>query len=590
MRWTTLGRLLAPALLVGALVLSGGTGAAAAGACATPALVKVPAKTRVVGTGTAASCTLSALRTAVTAGGHVVFNCGGATTIAVTSEILVPRTTVIDGAGRITLDGRRSGHILRVLVDANLSVRDMHLTNGGSTSTDRGGAIRGDYRNQIEVIGSTFTGNAVTDAGGAIATAAASRLSVVNSTFRGNRSGNVGGAVYSLLSRLTVVGSSFSANSAGTNGGAILTDGAAVPDQPGTIAICGATFRNNTAHGSGGGGFFWSYAPQKIIVDRTTFEGNVAANGEGHAGAARLSVSLSAKHRTGTLIVQNSSIRSNSSRRDGGAFYLDCPSICEIRNTLFHKNSTGQFGGAVFGDGHHDENVTYADNVAGDQGGATFGARNVYDNTVFMGNVAHNQWGLAQACNTTGRGSHVAQWRTTSADTSTKCAGSVIAKNPRLAEPARNGGVTLSMMPAAESPLLGAGADCPATDQRGVSREKARCDIGAVQRTPVVARHSTTPPTTVAPQAVAGAKPTRTMPSTPTSSAPVLDTVAGTDEDPLSRLLWLAVGLASLTAVASVGVMPMAARRHRLSGSHRSNRSGGTRSAPRRREESRDRR
>ena len=579
MRWTTLGRLLAPALIVGALVLSSETGAAAAGTCAVPASVEIPAKTRVVGTGTAASCTVSALRKAVAAGGYVVFDCGPAVTIAVTGEIQVPRTTVIDGAGRVTLDGRRSGRILRVLMNATLSVRNMHLINGGGASTDRGGAISGDYLNRIEVIGSTFTNNSVTDGGGAIATAADSRLTVVNSTFRGNRSGNVGGAIYSLLTQLSVAGTTFTGNSTTTNGGAILTDGAAAPDKPGTIAVCGATFRNNTAHGSGGGGFFWAYAPQKIIVDRTIFEGNVAAtddaNGEGHAGAARLSVSLSDKHKSGTLVVQNSSIRSNSSRLDGGAFYLDCPPLCEIRNTTFYKNTTGKFGGAVFGDGHHDKNVTYAYNVAGDQGGAIFGARNVHDNTVFVGNTAGNQWGMAQTCNTAGKGSHVVQWGTKAPDKSGKCARGVISKDPRLAAPARSRGGTLSMMPAGDSPLLNAGADCQTSDQRGVPRKQARCDIGAVQRTSVVAPSSATPSPTVSPQTEVGTKPTHAVQDAPTSAEPALTSVASRGDSLQAGLLWLTAALTLLAAVVVVVVVPIATgHRRRFLGIHRSTRSG----------------
>ena len=40
-----------------------------------------------------------------------------------------------------------------------------------------------------------------------------------------------------------------------------------------------------------------------------------------------------------------------------------------------------------------------------------------------------------------------------------------------------------ALMPAANSPALDNGANCPATDQRGVARPQgAACDIGAVER------------------------------------------------------------------------------------------------------------
>ena len=57
----------------------------------------------VVGTGTPASCTQAALTTALTGGGTVTFNCGGAATIPVTSQIPITQNTVIEGGGLITI-------------------------------------------------------------------------------------------------------------------------------------------------------------------------------------------------------------------------------------------------------------------------------------------------------------------------------------------------------------------------------------------------------------------------------------------------------------------------------------------------------
>src|SRR6185436_5556064 len=71
--------------------------------------------TTVVGTGTAASCTFSALQAAATAGGVITFNCGdGAVTIPITATLNLPinKNTVIDGGNKITLDG---GGAVRIL-------------------------------------------------------------------------------------------------------------------------------------------------------------------------------------------------------------------------------------------------------------------------------------------------------------------------------------------------------------------------------------------------------------------------------------------------------------------------------------------
>ena len=70
-------------------------------ALGTPADVSRP--TTVVGTGTAASCTFAALKTAATLGGVITFNCGATpVTIDVTATLKLPtnKNTVIDGGNR----------------------------------------------------------------------------------------------------------------------------------------------------------------------------------------------------------------------------------------------------------------------------------------------------------------------------------------------------------------------------------------------------------------------------------------------------------------------------------------------------------
>ena len=70
--------------------------------------------TNVVGDGTAGSCTFTALKNAVTAGGVITFKCGGAITIPITSTLNVPydKDTVIDGGQKVTLDGQHQVQIL----------------------------------------------------------------------------------------------------------------------------------------------------------------------------------------------------------------------------------------------------------------------------------------------------------------------------------------------------------------------------------------------------------------------------------------------------------------------------------------------
>ncbi len=108
-----------------------------------PAATSKP--TTVVGTGTAASCTFSALNAAVSAGGVITFDCGAAkVTILVTATLKLPtnKNTVIDGGNRITLDGGAAVQILRFespdfrANDNGLTLQHITLTNGKTTPTE----------------------------------------------------------------------------------------------------------------------------------------------------------------------------------------------------------------------------------------------------------------------------------------------------------------------------------------------------------------------------------------------------------------------------------------------------------------------
>lgn len=60
-------------------------------------------------------------------------------------------------------------------------------------------------------------------------------------------------------------------------------------------------------------------------------------------------------------------------------------------------------------------------------------------------------------------------------------AGLARAADPLLGAPAANGGPTLTQLPAANSPVRNLGSNCRTIDQRGVARDTAVCDAGAVE-------------------------------------------------------------------------------------------------------------
>jgi len=306
--------------------------------------VTISHQDRIVGSGTAASCTFAALQAAVTAGGLIAFNCGAdPVTIPVTATLTVPsnKNTVIDGNRKITLDGGGAVQIMRFVSgnfqanDFGLTLQHIALVNGKSTPTEmiptapapcsqgyndgQGGALymRDGY---LVVVDSIFTNNQAAplgpDTGGGAIYVLGSKggVWIGGSTFTNNQASNAG-AVGGLFSALNIYNSLFTGNHAvghdannndptmcsamnngqneigsGGNGGAIYSDGNDV-----NVLLCGDAVLNNVAgvKAFGGGLFFTSnnFGGSLSITD-TTMTGNTGGhwtqipNGTANAGTA----------------------------------------------------------------------------------------------------------------------------------------------------------------------------------------------------------------------------------------------------------------------------------------------------------------
>lgn len=257
---------------------------------------------RVVGTGTAASCTGQAVVDAVALGGKIRFNCGASpVTINMTSTAKVfnnrPDVT-LDGQGLITLNG---GGNVRILYQntcdpaqvwttgtcqnqetPRLTVQNMRFVNGNSTGqmADGGGGgaifVRG---GQFKIVNSAFTNNRCELTGPDVGGGAVRVLSifqnrpvyVVQSTFGGGPGlGNTcsnGGALSSIGVSYSVFNSLLSHNSAvgnganpqrpgtpgGGSGGAIYNDGNAF-----SLSVYGSVVSDNTAIEGGSAVFYVS--------------------------------------------------------------------------------------------------------------------------------------------------------------------------------------------------------------------------------------------------------------------------------------------------------------------------------------------
>ena len=97
----------------------------------------------VVGTGTGASCTESALTACLPGGGSVTFNCGGAATITVTSTKTISADTTIDGGSLITISGGNSVGVFSVNTGVKFTVQNLTIANGNSATAGGGGISNG---------------------------------------------------------------------------------------------------------------------------------------------------------------------------------------------------------------------------------------------------------------------------------------------------------------------------------------------------------------------------------------------------------------------------------------------------------------
>ncbi len=259
--------------------------------------VDVSHPTRVIGTGTPASCTSAAVVAAVAAGGIITFSCGSApVTIAMTATAKVVNTSaqvVLDGGGLVTLSGAGARRIFYMDTcdqaqiwttshcndqpTPQVSLQNLTFTDGNSTgqTTDGGGGgavfVRG---GRVKVVNSRFTGNRCESSGPDLGGAAIRVLDqsggqpvyITNSTFSGGVCSN-GGALSSIGVSWVVLNCTMTGNQAigtganpaangtpgGGSGGAIYTDGNQY-----TVTVSGTVIKSNHANAGGGAIFYVS--------------------------------------------------------------------------------------------------------------------------------------------------------------------------------------------------------------------------------------------------------------------------------------------------------------------------------------------
>lgn len=449
---------------------------AGANVCTTPNLPDLSSPTAVVGNGTLGSCDEAAVRNAVTAGGTVKLDCGMDASLAITSEIVVTRDTVID-AGGLHFDGGRTTRIFHVMPSgAALSIIGGVFQNGSSSTS--GGAILMEAGSLL-AYGSVFSSNAAAlasgvDGGGAIAASNAA-VTLYGCVLSGNTAAN-GGAIQA-SSDLSVGGTVFAGNAAtgtggstgqGGLGGAINATGA------GNLTLCAVNMTGNTAGTSGGG------------LNRVSSSG------------------------TGTDLLERVRIEMNTANGGAGGAYVE-ESALRLRQVGIVNNSGNPVGGLWYTALTHSldaENVFIADNSA--QSGFGAGMYVVAAGTLRFATVANNHAACATcysvlqgaqnltltstvvANNYTDGASPASCMQSAAIDGGTNfqwptetplCAAGAQVADPMLGalvQVSGPAGEYMVRVPAAGSPVTGAVSTCPAEDVLGKPRPSP-CAAGAVE-------------------------------------------------------------------------------------------------------------
>lgn len=438
------------------------------------------------------NCDEAGLDAAISKGGVITFDCGGPATITVTSAKVISKDTVIDGGGNVTISGGGTTRIFKNQGEVDLTVQNITLSdamvNGprgsGPSDTNCGAAIWRHSDSKLTVVNVTFENNKASKsgndiAGGAIYSYGGDTI-ITGSTFDGNSAAS-GGAIGNLRSNLTIVNSTFVNNHAlEQNGGAVALDGQN-KNRGKVFTLCGVVAKNNQAALEGGAVYRYGYPGESTVIDSSTFDGNSV--GEQGGGLYVHTDTPGAM----PLTLTNSTISNNTSDGGvGGMTVFGCPAtltnvtisgnraLGSLAGGLAMRSVPGTFTNVTIADNHADKDNSFA--------GAVIGSENItFHNCLFAGNTGGNQWNPVN-CTDTGSGDHNMQFpdKQPSGQDDTPCVKGITFADPMLGPLGDNGGSTQTMPLMPGSPAIGVGANCPTTDQRGVTRSGS-CDLGAYQ-------------------------------------------------------------------------------------------------------------
>ena len=282
--------------------------------------------TRVVGRGTAASCTSRAVVRAVARGGLITFNCGPKpVTITMTATAKVVNTSqqvVLNGGGKVTLTGAGKRRILY------MNTCDKHQKWTTSHCQDQATP-------RLTIENLTFTrgnasGHSIGNGSGGAVYAQGGQLKVVNSRFINNRCYRVGpdlgGAAIRALMQyrnrpVYVTHSTFT--------GGVCSNGSALSSIGVSWTVLNSLFAHNRATGFGAN-------PQQPGTPGGGSGGAIYNDGDNYS-----------------LIIRGTVMRFNHAREGGGAIFYVCDGDCghayvRIFRSTLHDNPSAGFSTAGY--------------------------------------------------------------------------------------------------------------------------------------------------------------------------------------------------------------------------------------------------
>jgi hypothetical protein len=317
-----------------------------------------------------------------------------------------------------------------------------------------------------------------------------------NLTFSGNSASSYGGGMWNYNSSPTLSNVTFSGNSANTSGGGMIN----LSSSP---ALMNVTFSDNSAS-LGGGGMHNTNSSNPTLTNVTFLRNSASSYGGGMTN-----------FRSSNPTLTNVTFSDNSAVNIGGGLY-NYASSPALTNVTFSDNSADSGGGGMFNNNSSNPtltNVTFSGNSASVSSGGGGGMYNTNSsnptltNVTFSGNLALSGGGIFNInssptlintliANSLSGGDCINNSSTLNAlssnnlikDASNVCGmvngvdGNILGVDPKLGTLANNGGFTQTHALLADSPAIdkGTNANCPETDQRGVTRPQGKlCDIGA---------------------------------------------------------------------------------------------------------------